>query len=123
MRQGREPRGVHAADSIIDESAGHRHARLQELLRREIEALLRDDVGDPHLEPVRVAGVVLSIDYRHARVHYTILRGHEGDDIDRASVAQALGRVTAFLRSRLAETIDLKRIPELRFVFDAEAAQ
>jgi ribosome-binding factor A len=118
----REKRGVPILDSIGDEGAGHRHARLQDLVQRELEALLRDELSDPRLEQVSVVGVVLSVDYRHARVHYTIARRAEGPAVDPASAARALERATAFLRSRLAEAVDMKRVPELRFVFDGEVA-
>lgn len=116
----RERRDVRISDSIVDESAGHRHARLQELVQRELVALLRDEVADPRLEPVRIASVVLSVDYRHARIHFTVLQRNETDRADIGAVGRALGRATPFLRGRLAEAVDLKRVPELRFVFDGE---
>jgi ribosome-binding factor A len=100
-----------------DEGGGHRHARLQDLILEELRALLRDDVGDPALAGVRVTAVVLSADYRHARVHFAI----RGEARERAAVERALARVTPFLRARLADAIDMKRVPELRFVFDAVA--
>jgi ribosome-binding factor A len=31
---------------------------------------------------------------------------------------QALARATPFLRARLAEAVEMKRVPDLRFVFD-----
>jgi ribosome-binding factor A len=58
---------------------------------------------------------VLSVDYRHARVHFALGGGRGGEP----RVAQrALERATPFLRARLAEAIELKRVPDLRFVFD-----
>ncbi len=116
----REKRGVLIPDSIIDESAGHRHARLQELVQRELVALLRDEVADPRLEQVRIASVVLSVDYRHARIHFTVVRQNETDRVAIGSVGRALEKATSFLRGRLAEAVDLKRVPDLRFVFDGE---
>lgn len=86
-----------------------RHQRLEQLLLDELRGLFRDDVEDPALYDVRIAAVVLSVDYRHLRVHYT----HIGKTPDRA-----LDRVTPFLRARLADAVDLKRVPELHFVRD-----
>ena len=116
----REKRGVRISDSIADEGAGHRHARLQDLVQRELEGLLRDELEDPRLQQVSVVSVVLSVDYRHARVHYTIARGADEPSADLSAVANALERATPFLRGRLAEAVDMKRVPELRFVFDGE---
>jgi ribosome-binding factor A len=95
------------------ENEGHRHARLQELLFEELRSLLRDDVTDPALVDVQVTAVVLSVDYRHARVHFTL-----GDEHGRTPAERALVRATPFFRGRLADALDIKRVPDLRFVFD-----
>ena len=107
-----------------DEGAGHRHDRLQELILEELRGLFRDDVSDPALVSVRVTQLVLSVDYRHARVHYVLLGesdvgAHTGVGVDARAVTAHLARVTPFLRARLGEALDLKRIPELSFVLDA----
>lgn len=78
---------------------------------------MRDDVSDPRLSNVRIMAVVLSVDYRHARVHFTLAAGIE----ERRSAECAFLRVTPFLRARLADGIELKRVPDLRFVFDGVA--
>jgi ribosome-binding factor A len=102
-----------------EEGAGHRHVRLQGLILEELRALLRDDVSDPALANVRVTAVVLSVDYRQARVHFAIV--DSGDDAARArpGCERALARATPFFRARLADAIDMKRVPDLRFLFDA----
>jgi ribosome-binding factor A len=97
-----------------DEGAGHRHLRVQSLLLEELRALLRDDVSDPDLESARIAAVVLSIDYRHARVHFVLRE----PTVEPRVVQRALDRATPFLRARIAEAVEMKRVPELRFVFD-----
>lgn len=85
----------------------------------ELRGLLRDDVTDPTLHAVAIIALVLSVDYRHARVHYA-LRGTEAEARQkRAAVERAFARATPFLRARLAEAIETKRLPDLRFVFDA----
>jgi ribosome-binding factor A len=96
-----------------EEGGGHRHERVQGLLLEELRALLRDEVSDPALSDVRITNVVLSVDYRHARVHFALVGA------PRPVAEQALVRATPFLRARVAEAIDLKRVPDLRFVFDA----
>ncbi len=97
------------------EGAGYRHQRLEVSILEELRSLLRDDVSDPDLERVGVTAVALSPDYKNARVHFVIPRG-----ATRARVERGLERATAFLRRRLADSIELKRTPDLRFVFEAE---
>ena len=106
------------------ESAGHRHARLERLILEELHALLREDVGDPALRGARITSLVLSVDYRHARVHF-VVRNDNSETMDgqRARAERAFERATPFLRTQLADAIEMKRIPDLRFVFDGlEAA-
>ena len=95
---------------------GHRHARLEELILEELQGLFRDDVSDPALAGVRITRLVLAIDYRSARVHHMV----QGD-ASLQLVEQRLQRVIPFLRARIGESLDLKRVPQLHFVLDAVA--
>ena len=98
------------------EGAGYRHQRLEVSILEELRSLLRDDVTDPDLEGVGVTAVALSPDYKNAKVHFVIRRGGGA----RATIGRGLARATPFLRRRLADSIELKRTPDLRFVFEAE---
>jgi ribosome-binding factor A len=101
------------------EGAGHRHGRLERLILEELRALLREDVSDPALVDARITSLVLSVDYRHARVHFALCGARSINvDRERSCVERAFERATPFLRAQLADAIDLKRVPELRFVFD-----
>ena len=91
------------------EGAGYRHGRLERLILEELRALLREDVTDPALVDARITSLVLSVDYRHARVHFA-LRGGGQVNVDRER--------SHVERAQLAEAIDMKRVPDLRFVFD-----
>lgn len=81
----------------IEEGAGHRHLRVQSLVLDELRALLSDDVHDPALDAVRVVAVVLSVDYRHARVHFVL---EEGVTLEIRAVARALARATPRVMTR-----------------------
>jgi ribosome-binding factor A len=106
-----------------DQAAGYRHARLQSLVLEELRSILRDAVADPVLHDVRLSNLVLSVDYRHARVHFTVPSVTAGGaDAVRRQVDRSLARASPFLRAQLAEAIELKRTPDLRFVFDGFAA-
>ncbi len=101
------------------EFEGHRLLRLQELLLEELRGLVRDDVHDPAVAGAIITALVLSVDYRHARVHFALPKSGDDDRGPRDRAMRVFERVTPFLRARLAEGIDLKRVPDLRFVFDA----
>jgi ribosome-binding factor A len=99
--------------------SGHRHARLQELLHEELNALLRNEVGDPALVEVVFTSVVLSVDYRNARVRYAIAGQPSPEKVRRCETA--LSRASAYLRAQLAFALDGKFVPQLRFSFDRDA--
>ena len=79
--------------------------RLQELIREEVNFLLRCEMTDARLEGVAVTFVELAGDC--ARLWFTA----DGEQ-DRT---EALERAAGFLRDHLAESLSLKRTPELRF--------
>jgi ribosome-binding factor A len=115
VRRDGHIRGSSMMNGRQESGVGMRHQRVEVSIQQELASILRDDVNDPELEGVRVTGVVLSPDYRSARVHFAAPRGRPKSACERAFV-----RAGAFLRGRLAEAIDLKRTPELRFVYEAE---
>ena len=93
---------------------GARTLRLQELIREEVNFLLRSEVRDPRLDGVAITMVELSGDC--ARLWFTVVRNDEDDkDQNNRDRDEAWARVAGFLRTRLAESLGLKRTPELRF--------
>jgi ribosome-binding factor A len=106
-----------------NESSGLRHIRLQELMLEELRGLLRDDVSDPALHGVRINALVLSVDYRHARIHYALQGTQAEARQKRAAAERAFVAATPFIRVRLADAIEMRRVPDLRFVFDAVAME
>jgi ribosome-binding factor A len=88
-------------------SEGGRTIRLQELIREEVNFLLRCEVTDARLQDVVVTFVQLAGDGSCARLWFTA-----GDEDDRT---EALERAAGFLRNQLADSLALKRTPELRF--------
>ena len=102
---------IFTGESDVHHRQGHRHPRLQQIVRDELGGLLRDEVRDPALAGLEVTSVELSIDYRNARVH---VRVPDGADLRRVSLA--LERATPFFRAQLTDALDLKFVPSLRFL-------
>ena len=96
----------------LNEHTGYRHLRLESLMRDELNELFRNEISDPALVDLLVQHVELSVDYRHARVHLTAL----GLADRKPHVEKALARAKHFVRARIYEAIELKRLPDLRFI-------
>ena len=85
-----------------------RTRRIDHLLREEISAIIRRDLGDPRLGFVTITGVEVAPDLRHATVWASIL----GSEKERQATLQVLGRAMPFVRHQLG-SLRLRRIPEL----------
>lgn len=85
-----------------------RTARLDELLREEISAIIGREIADPRVGFVTVTSVDVAPDLAHATVWVSVI----GDARTRHSSVRALGRAMPFVRHRLG-ALRLKRIPEL----------
>ncbi|HXU84146.1 MAG TPA: 30S ribosome-binding factor RbfA [Polyangia bacterium] len=106
MGKSRRRSVMRTAERDREPGSGIRQARLQELIREELNQLLRNEIRDERLARVASTMVELSRDGSCARIWFTA---------DNEEVVEALEGAAGFLRSRLAEALDLKRTPELRF--------
>jgi ribosome-binding factor A len=90
-----------------------REERVGAEIRRELALLLRDQARDPRLTRVTVQEVRVVRDLSHAKVYFTVL-----DPAQAKSTESALNKAAAFLRHRLSESMSLRVVPRLAFVYD-----
>ena len=95
-----------------------RTARLDELLREEISAVLQREVDDPRIGFVTITDVEVSPDLRHASVWVSVI----GTADEKRQTLRALSRAMPFVRQRLGK-LRLKRIPDLHVKEDDTAAR
>jgi len=96
---------------------GSRPDRVGEQIRQAISEMLLRDVRDPGIGFVTLSRVKVSPDLQLVRVYYTQI----GDNKAKQATVKALERATPFMRRQLASLVRLRRVPELRFEFDAGA--
>jgi ribosome-binding factor A len=96
-----------------------------EQIRAELARLLREEATDPRIGLVTLTRVDVAPDFSNARVYWSALAelpaGSEAPAPDRETQA-GLDSAAGFLRSRLAGLLELRRIPELRFLHDPSLA-
>jgi ribosome-binding factor A len=88
--------------------------RLEGALREEIETILEGELGDPRIGLVNVSEVQLAPDARSARIFVVV----EGDDRQAIKTMEGLEAASGFIRRELAESLQLRRPPELFFQLD-----
>ena len=92
--------------------------RINTNLKREISKILATEVKDKDIQFVTVTAVETTNDLSVAKVYVTVLNDEKKDKI-----MQALLRAKGFIRSQLFERVELRKIPDLRFVYDESIAQ
>lgn len=96
-----------------------RSQRLGAQIQRTLSELLRFETKDPSLSTMSLTAVDLSRDLGVAKVYYSLLN----PDDDPQPVQEGLQRASGFLRGRLGKSLDIRHVPELRFLHDDSIAR
>ena len=80
-------------------------------IQRELSNILLLDAKDEDFKNVTITAVEVSNDLSFAKVYFTTLD-------DREKVEHDLNNAAGFFRSLLAERLEVRHTPELRFIFD-----
>jgi ribosome-binding factor A len=95
-----------------------RSDRISSMLRREVGALVHAAVRDHDLPSVSVSDVEAGKDLDLATVWVTTLWPERA-----AEAVKALNAMAGEFRRELARTLRIRRVPELRFKYDASVEQ
>ncbi len=95
----------------------YRQQRIADLLQEELGILVSTELEDARLADalVNVTDVVVSADLRNARVYVEHSLGAAAN----RQVLSALAHAHTFLRRALAESLNLRYVPELTFHIDS----
>ncbi len=95
----------------------HRAERVSEAIREELAEIISYELSDPRIGEAVVTEVLVSPDKKRAqvRLHFPTSSQPQQDTI------QALNGAKHFLRRKLAERLNLFRIPDLHFEADVSA--
>ena len=90
----------------------YRTERVNELMRRELVLLLKQETKDPRLKQVVITDVIVSRDLTSAKIFFSV------DEDSIIIVAPLLNKASGFFRSSLSKTLDLRHTPTLSFIYD-----
>ena len=90
----------------------YRTERVNELMRRELVLLLKQEVKDPRLKQVFITDVIVSRDLASAKVFFSV------DEDSIKIVASLLNKASGFFRSSLSKALDFRHTPTLSFIYD-----
>ena len=94
----------------------HKRAdRIGDLILKELAEILLRKVKDPRVADITLTNVEVSPDLRYAKVYYSLL----GDDEKRSKATVGLESARGFVKRELGKRLQLRRIPDISFYFDA----
>ena len=80
-------------------------------IQRELGNILLLEAKDVDFKNVTITAVDVSSDFSYAKVYFTTTD-------DRVHVTKDLNNAAGFFRSLLAERVEMRHTPELKFIFD-----
>lgn len=92
-----------------------RQHRVAALLFEELSTLIGGELNDPQLSLVSVTDVIVSKDLRNVKVYVN----HPQDEGSPRSIVGRLQKAVPFLRSKIAEHLALRVVPDMTFHYDA----
>ena len=88
--------------------------RINDRMREDLSELLLMEVGDPRLSGIMVTDVKVDREFAFADVYVSAIEGQDRLE----EIMTGLERAKGFIRSRLAQQIQLRSFPQLRFHWD-----
>ena len=75
--------------------------------------ILMTEIKDEDIKFVTITGVDTTSDLSYAKVYFTVL-----DETKKETTLEALNGAASFIRSKLAERVEIRHTPELKFIYD-----
>ena len=88
--------------------------RVSGLLQEVLSEILKRDIADPRLRLATITGVKMSADLKLANIYFTTPGGKNSI----SAAAQAFTRAHGYIKKKLAQQLELRYMPQLRFFHD-----
>lgn len=86
--------------------------RLNNAFVSKISEIIHNDIKDNDIKMVTITDAKVTNDLSFLKVYFTTM------DEDRKKVNEALNKASGFVRSKLCEKMDIRKMPEIHFVYD-----
>ncbi len=93
----------------------NRMIRINDEIKKEVSEIIRSELKDPRI------GIITSVlktettnDLKYCKIFISIL----GDDEKKKETLEGLKNASGFIRKQVAERINLRNTPELKFILD-----
>lgn len=83
-------------------------------IKKEIGAIVHDELSDPRLGFITIMEVEIAKDLRFAKIYYSVM----GSPREKENAAKAIESAAGFIRRLLGERLKLRFVPEIVFRMD-----
>jgi ribosome-binding factor A len=97
-----------------------RTQRVADLIQKSLAPMLLQDMTDKRFHLVTITSVTVTRDLSYAKIFVSVLMD---DEAQIKQTVEALNRSAKALRYQLAHEVDLRVVPELKFVYDESTAR
>ena len=87
--------------------------RMQNEFVEKISKIIKEEVKDTTIDFVTITYVRISSDLSYAKVYFTCLNLDKKNEIEKA-----LNKASKFIEMKLSEIVEIRKMPELTFVYD-----
>ena len=93
--------------------ANHRVERIASDITKYLSNILMLETNDELFKQITIIDVVVSKDLSFAKVYFTSL-----SELSHEKLERELNEAAPFLRGKLAKVLEIRNIPELKFIYD-----
>lgn len=86
--------------------------RLNNAFIEKISEIIHNEIKDNDVKMVTITDARITNDLSFAKIYFTTM------DTDRKKVLDALNKASGFIRSKLCEKVDIRKMPDISFVYD-----
>ena len=97
--------------------SSYRTLKIADSIKNHVMMIVEGELADPRIEGITILGVDLARDLSHAKIFFTTY------DPEPKVIESLLNKASGFIRSQLAQSLNLRYTPSLRFMFDSTFAE
>lgn len=93
----------------------NRMIRINDEIKKEVSEIIRSELKDPRVGTITsVIKAETTNDLKYCKIFVSVL----GDDEQKKEVMEGLKNAAGFIRKQIAERINLRNTPEIKFILD-----
>jgi ribosome-binding factor A len=104
---------------MVTTKTSARLERISSAILFEVSQVLLREIDDPRLKRAQLMRAVVSKDLSIAKIYFVVA----DENIDPKALAKQLNNASGLFRHHMAEKLDLRVTPEIKFYYDEDAAK